>query len=392
MACVTASGASFDAAFDTFLRDEEAKVSQAMIALNIVRQRLHNQHLLGTPFARPDQAVRHLGAVQAQEYPGATWAIAQRTHGLTQSAIDQSFAEGAILRTHAMRPTWHFVAPADIRWLLELTSPRVHAVNASYYRKLELDREVLTRSAGVLANSLQGGRHLTRGELAAALEQAGIWRPTDDRLRLAYLLMHAELEGLICSGAMRGKQHTYALLDERAPPAPALEREEALAELTRRYFTSHGPATVKDFAWWSGLSTADVRAGLELCRPQLQSASMNGQAYWFGPGAREDMPDSPTAHLLPAYDEYAIAYKDHAVILGAEYLDLVVAAFGIVIVIDGQIVGAWKRVIEKDRVLLTLSPFRALAEAELRALAHATQRYAAFLEKPVVLADGDIAF
>src|SRR5262245_40804801 len=163
----------------------------AMPSFDIVQQRLRNQHLVGAPFARSDEVVQWFGAVQAQEYPGATWGIAQRTSGLTQGAIDQAFAEGTILRTHAMRPTWHFVAPADIRWLLRLTSPRVHAVNASYYRKLELDNVVLARSAAVLASALQGGKHLTRSELAAALEQAGIIRSTDDRLRLTYLVMHA---------------------------------------------------------------------------------------------------------------------------------------------------------------------------------------------------------
>jgi hypothetical protein len=356
-----------------------------MTSFDIVQQRLHNQHLLGAPFARPDEVVQWFGAVQAQEYPGATWGIAQRMNGLTQTTIDQAFADGAILRTHAMRPTWHFVAPADIRWLLRLTSPRVHALNATYYRKLELDDSVLTRSATVLINALQGGKHLTRTELAAELEQAVMIRSTDDRLRLTYLMMYAELEGLICSGAMRGKQHTYALLDERVPTTRTLERDEALAELTRRYFTSHGPATIKDFAWWSGLSTADVRAGLELNRSQLETAIVDGHAYWFRSDTHATLA-SPVVHLLPAYDEYTIAYKDHTTILDSEYRDLVVAAFGIVIVIDGQVVGTWKRVIEKDHVLLTLSPFRALSEAEQQALTMTVQRYRGFIGKPVVLA------
>jgi hypothetical protein len=356
-----------------------------MTSFDIVQQRLHNQHLLGAPFARPDAVVQWFGAVQAQEYPGATWGIAQRIDRLTQTTIDQAFADGAILRTHAMRPTWHFVAPADIRWLLRLTSPRVQALNATYYRKLELDERMLTRSATVLINVLQGGKHLTRNELAAELEQAGMIRSTDDRLRLTYFMMYAELEGLICSGAMRGKQHTYALLDERVPTTRTLERDEALAELTRRYFTSHGPATIKDFAWWSGLSTADVRAGLELNRSQLEMAVVDGHAYWFRSDTHATLASS-VVHLLPAYDEYTIAYKDHTTILDSEHRELVVAAFGIVIVIDGQIVGTWKRVIEKDHVLLTLSPFRALSEAEQQALTMTVQRYSTFLEKPVVLA------
>lgn len=356
-----------------------------MTLLDRVQQRLHNQRLVGAPFAQPDDAVRWFGAMQAQEYPGATWGIAQRMQGQTQASVDQAFAQGAILRTHAMRPTWHFVAPADIRWLLKLTSPRVHALNAPYYRKLELNQAALTRGAQVVTSALAGGTQLTRSELAAALEQAGVIRPDDDRLRLTYLVMHCELEGLICSGAMRGKQHTYALIEERAPAAALLERDEALAELTRRYFTSHGPATIKDFAWWSSLATADARRGLELNAQHLDMARVDGQAYWSGPQIDAPQAAAPVVHLLPAYDEYTIAYKDHSAILHPDYRELVVAAFGIVIVIDGQIVGVWKRVIEKHRVVLTLDPFRPLSEAEQHALDLAVERYGLFLGKPVAL-------
>jgi hypothetical protein len=268
-----------------------------------------------------------------------------------------------------------------------LTSPRVHAVNASYYRKLELDDAVLARGAVVLSNALAGGKHLTRGELAAALEAAGILRARDDRLRLTYLVMHAELEGLMCSGAMRGKQHTYALLDERVPPARALDRDEALAELVRRFFTSHGPATVKDFAWWSGLSSADAHAGLEMNRARLDTAVVEGMTYWFAPQRPLTPINSPVAHLLPAYDEYTIAYKDHSGILDTQHRPRIVAAFGIVITIDGRIAGGWKRVVAKDNVLLSLSPFRPLNEAEQEALAQAVGRYEAFLGRPIVLAE-----
>ena len=357
-----------------------------MTPLNIVQQRLQNQRLIGTSFTQPQEVVQWLGAVQAQEYAGAAWGIAQRANGLSQAGIDQAFADGTILRTHAMRPTWHFVTPADIRWLLKLTSPRVHAVNASYYRKLELDDGVLARSATVLATTLQGGKHLTRSELATAFEHAGIMHTNDDRLRLSYLMMHAELEGLICSGAMRGKQHTYALLDERAPPARALERDEALAELVRRYFASHGPATVKDFAWWSGLSSSDTRVGLELSRSQLETAAVDGKTYWFAPSLSIAPPAAPIAHLLPAYDEYTIAYKDHSAILDPHYRELIIAAFGIVIVIDGRIVGAWKRALTKDSAVLSLSPFTSLAEDERQAVALSVERYGMFLGKPIILA------
>jgi hypothetical protein len=199
-------------------------------------------------------------------------------------------------------------------------------------------------------------------------------------------MMHAELDGILCSGAIRGKQHTYALLDQRVPAARMLERDEALAELARRYFTSHGPATLKDFIWWSGLSAADARAGLEMSKAHLAAETVDGKTYWFAPTIPTKQASSPTAHLLPAYDEYTIAYKDHIAILDPHYIQHVIAGNGIVIVIDDRIDGTWKRDLTKDAVVLTLSPFTSLTQAEEHAIAVAVQKYAAFLDLPVVLA------
>ena len=354
-----------------------------MTSLDIVRQRLYNQHLVGVPFEKPSDVVGWLGAVQAQEYAGAKWAIAQRTQGITDAALEQAFAEGAILRTHIMRPTWHFVTPADIRWMLELTAPRVSALNAHYYRKLELDDSLFVQSHALLAKALQGGQQLTRPELASVLEQSGITTGTHDRLRLAYIMMRAELDAVICSGALRGKQHTYALLDERVPQAKTLERDEALAELAKRYFTSHGPATLKDFSWWSGLSASEARAGLEMVKPQFAQEVVDGKTYWFAPNVPTPQAASPTAHLLPAYDEYTIAYKDHSAVLDPQYLEQVISAYGIVIVIEGHIAGTWKRTFKKGTVTITPSLFTPLGQAEDHALAEAAQRYGAFLEMAV---------
>jgi hypothetical protein len=216
-----------------------------MTHLEIAHQRLHNQLISRQTFEKAGDVVGWLGAVQAQDYAAAKWAVGQRVQEATDVAIDRAFADGAILRTHVMRPTWHFVTPADIRWMLQLTAPRVNALNASYYRQRALDDDIFKRSNAILAKALQGGKQLTRTELASVLQQAGI--ATGDLLRLTYLMIRAELDGVLCSGARRGKQFTYALLDEQAPQAKSLERDEALAELTRRYFTSHGPATLQDF-------------------------------------------------------------------------------------------------------------------------------------------------
>lgn len=233
---------------------------------DIATRRLHTQRLAGEPFASAVDAVAWLGAVQSQDYAGAKWALGQRTRGVTDADLDRLCDEGAILRTHVMRPTWHFVLPCDIRWLLGLTAPRVKARLAPYDRRLEIDAPLLKRSHAVIESALEGGSSLTRAELGAALERAGI--PAAGQ-RLGHLVSYAELDAIVVSGPRRGRQVTYALLEERAPSARRLDRDEALAELTRRYFTGHGPAQVQDFAWWSGLTVADVRRGLELAGPVL---------------------------------------------------------------------------------------------------------------------------
>lgn len=237
---------------------------------DILRQRLWNQRVAGSPFDAPETMVRALVGVQSQDYPGARWSVGQRTRDCTDADVARAYDDGKILRTHLLRPTWHFVAPDDIRWILELTAPRVHALNAPYYRKFGLDGAVLARAQGVIEGALGGGEGRTRAELAATLAGAGI---VVEGLGLSYTMMHAELEGLICSGANRGKQQTYALLEARAPGARSLPREEALAELTRRFFVGHGPATLKDYVWWAGLSVAEAKRGVESVRGRWRARS-----------------------------------------------------------------------------------------------------------------------
>ena len=238
--------------------------------IDLVRMRLRNQKLARSEFREPGDVVAWLGAAQAQDYPSAKWAIGMRANGITDADVERAFNEGTVLRTHFLRPTWHFVTPADIRWMLTLSGPRVHAVNASYYRKFGLDSATLARSRATLERALQSGTHLTRSELASALRRAGI---AADGPRLAYLVMHAELDQVICSGARRGKQFTYALLDQRVQGVATVARDEALAELTRRYFSSRGPATLRDYVWWSGLTVRDARAGIEMAGSRNRARS-----------------------------------------------------------------------------------------------------------------------
>src|SRR5437868_6619308 len=239
----------------------------------IARRRLYNQYLWGAPCDSPEHVVGWLGAMQSQEFAYAKWSVAQRSRGATNAAMAQALADGAILRTHVLRPTWHFVLPADVRWLLDLTAPRVNALSGYYYRQLGLDDAVFAQTNALFLKALKGGRQLTRTELAAILQRSGI---VASGQRLAYILMRAELDAVIISGALRGKQQTYAAFDERVPRAKKVPRENALAELTRRYFVSRGPATLTDYLTWSSLTAAEGRIGLEMVQSRLEHIVVGG--------------------------------------------------------------------------------------------------------------------
>lgn len=357
-----------------------------MTTLDVANQRLQNQRLTSSDFTKPTDVVKWLGAVQAQDYYGAKWALAQRMVGATDDAIEKAFAEGKILRTHVMRPTWHFVAPADIRWMLRLTAPRVSASNSHYHRQLELDDAVFRRSNKALAAALRGGKQLTRDVLRNILQQAGI---SAQGLRFGHILARAEIDGVVCSGARRGKKFTYALLDERAPQTKDLAADEALAELTRRYFFSHGPATLQDFVWWSGLTTADARAGIEMIRRRLVQEVIDGKTYWVPHSTPARKALSRTAYLLPAYDEYLVAYKDRSAALEPISGKRAIpgnAVFSSPIVIGGCVVGYWKRSLKEDSVVITLNPFAPFSKAKVRAVDEAAHRYGSFLGLRVLFA------
>ena len=359
----------------------------------LAAQRLRAQRLSGPPFQDPADVVGWLGAVQAQDYHGAKWGVAQRTTGATDADLDRLFDTGAILRTHAMRPTWHFVRPEDIRWLQALTAPRVHARNAPQYRRLELDGAVLARSHALIAAALAGGAHRTRAELGDALEAGGV--PARGQ-RLAYIVMHAELEALVVSGPRRGRQFTYALLDARVPESlfrpsgtPALARDEALATLTRRYFASHGPATVADYRWWSGLTAADARAGIEAVQGDLVKETMDGKTYWRAASSPPPRADTPVVHLLPNYDEHVVAYRDHGPSLDPQ-APHALAGWGTgltahQVVRDGLVVGGWRRRVQQRQATVTAEVLVPLDAAERAALAGAAEAYGRFLGLPVTV-------
>lgn len=353
--------------------------------MDIARQRLARTFLAAKPWTTGRDVVRALGAVQAQDYEGAKWALSQRTSGATDKAIEDEFASGAILRTHVLRPTWHFVDPQDIRWMLALTGPYVSKRMAPYDRQLEISETHYRRTNAALEKALRDGVYLTRAELKTVLSRANVG--TLGVQRAAHLLMRAELDAVICSGARRGKQFTYALLDERAPAAPAKDRDEALLELTRRYFGTRSPATTQDFSWWSGLPMADVRRGIDLARSGLEQVTIGDTSYWTD-GSSPARPRA-SAYLLPNYDEFFIGYRDRSAIGQRLATRKPVtgwnSSFTHVLVLDGQLVGAWKRAVARGAINLTISPLDTVTAAERTRVLAEVRRFEAFAGVAVVV-------
>ena len=351
----------------------------------LLARRLHSQRLAGEAFATPVEAVRWLGAVQAQDYAAAKWALGLRS-AATDAELDGDFDAGRILRTHVLRPTWHFVLPEDARWLVKLTGPRIRRSVAGQLRRLEIDEEVVGRSQTAFAEVLAGGRHLTRGELGQALEERGLGGVG---LRLGYLVMVAELDGLLISGPRRGRAFTYALLDERVPAGRELEGGDALAELARRYFRSHGPAQTADFAWWSGLTVGQARRAVAAAGGALEREVAGGEEYWFDPSSAEAPAAPPTAHLLPNFDEYTVGYRDRSALLGGRRFDPSIFAFGSVlanvVTVAGEVRGAWRRTLQGRAVRIEVRLLERLSAAERRAVEESAERLARFLGRPVAL-------
>jgi hypothetical protein len=354
--------------------------------MDIVTQRLYNQHIAQQPLQKPADVVAWLGAMQAQDYTGAKWSIGLRLPHATDDHIEQAIADKTIIRTWPMRGTLHFVAAADARWILALTGQRTIASSARRYRELELDEPTLARSNDLLLKALQGGTQRTRTELLALLEQNGI---STKGQRAAYMLQRASLDGLICQGTTQGNVPLYMALDESLPQTKMLERDAALVELATRYFTSHGPATLQDFVRWAGLTITQARLGLEGVQPELVQEKIDGQTYWLPSAAQTVKKHATSLYLLPGFDEYMLGYADRSAVLDPIHAQKVVPGgngmFKSTIVSNGQVVGLWKRTIKKGSAIITAEPFTALTDAETQAFKAAAQRYGDFLEMPVVV-------
>ena len=346
--------------------------------LDIARWRLRTQHLVSPGAVSAREAVGSLLAVQAENPSQAAWAVASRTSNPDQADLAALLDGGAVLRTHVLRPTWHFVRAEDVGWLLDLTGPRVRRVTGQQLRDSHgLDERSIGHAVAAVMEALASRGQLTRGQLADELRER---RTGGNGQMLMILLAHAELEGLICSGPVAGGEHTYALMEERVPAPRRLGRAEALAELALRYFTGHGPATERDLAYWATLTLTDVRAGLQQVGDQLGSFQHDGRTFWHPPGEPPSGPQQPAAHLLQILDETYRGYQDSRWVLdtAGDVPRTRETATGMALV-DAQLVAAMRRTIAHDHVQFDLRPYRALTSPETGALDQAANRYGEYL-------------
>jgi len=355
--------------------------------IDIANTRLFSQQIAKPNFKTAAEVVGWMGAMQAQDYAMVKWAVGLRLPAATDRAIESLLDQGEILRTHLLRPTWHLVSAKDIYWLLELTAPQIRTSVKSRHKGLGLSETVIAKSSAVIEKALRASQQLTRDELAAELEQAGI--ATNDN-RAAHFLMRAEIDGLICSGAASAKNQTYALLEERVPKTETVSRESALENLARTYFASRCPATLQDFVWWSGLSVRDANQALEMLKPDFVPETIGAQTYWFPNSNSTSSPetDPEEVHLLPAFDEFLISYADRSAVLPFKDRIKTISNNGIfwpIIVVHGRVVGTWKRTIKKDRVLVEAEFFSQPDKATILQTEKAAARCGAFIEKDAEL-------
>lgn len=357
----------------------------------IIGRRLANQLITANHPSSPGEVVASMGALQAQDYGMSKWAVGLRMNKGTQEIVEQALDQGQILRTHVLRPTWHLVHQKDIRWMLALSGPRLQARLAAAQGKMGLSKDIFVRSKKIIEKALAKEQRLTRPELKVRLEKAKI--PTDE-YRLLHIMMHAELDALVCSGPRQGKQFTYELMDQRIPPSgeSKLSVDESIAELARRYFTSHGPATLHDFAWWSGLSITEAKRGIEMNSARWHHFTAAGRTYWFtdapDPSSKAS-PDPPSSSkfrgvlLLPAFDELIISYADRSALVATEMEQHVFTKNGIfrpVILVSEKWVGVWSRIEKKDKVLVERKLVHPVSATSEKAIMAACKKYSKFFD------------
>jgi hypothetical protein len=314
--------------------------------------RIISQKIAKTEFKTANDIVAWMGALQAQDFSMAKLALGVRTFDSTERSIEASFNKGEIIRTHLMRPTWHFVSAQDIYWMLELTSPQIKSSLKSRHKELGLTESIFTKSNFIIEKSLSEGHSLSREQIANEFNKAKI---QTDANRLSHLLLRAELDGILCSGSLKANKQTFSLLHERVPNKKMLTRDESLVELAKRYFRSHCPATLQDFAWWSGLSRKDALHGMESVKHGFVTETIESGTYLFPISSPIVSFDKTSVHLLPAYDEFLIGYRDRSASLSVDAGKKSVSVNGIfypLIVVNGQVTGLWKRSFKSDKAVI----------------------------------------
>jgi hypothetical protein len=359
-----------------------ARLSVEKEPRDVALSRLSRQGIASPRFRKPEEVVSSLGAVQAQSFLGGLWAIGLRIPDSTESLVERAIADRTIVRTWPMRGTLHFVAASDVRWMLDLLGSRTIARTSGRMRQFGIDGTVISRSRAVLTDALSDGRQLSRPEIYAALERAGVSSKDQRGLQILWRLAH---DGFLCLGERRGKQPTFVLLDEWIPKGRPLGRQKSLETLSRTYFIGHGPATVHDFSWWSGLTMSESREGLEMVSHELVKQVIDGNTYWMSPDVL-DASSSTDGHLLPEFDEFLVGYKDRRAALDSPSRGNRPGPSSIlnpVVVLGGRVAGMWRRVLKKDRVVLSVDPFASLSPTEKAALERGAGRYGRFLGLPV---------
>jgi hypothetical protein len=353
-----------------------------MTTAEISSSRLANQNISESRFNSPREIVSWMGALQAQDSPMSRWAIGLRIPGTSEATVIEALNKGDILRTHVLRPTWHIVDAENIRWMLKLTGPVIKASMKARHTELELDNILLAKYFSIITEALEKGAHLTKEELTSELAAHNV---SFDNNRAYHILMMAELEGLICSGELKKGKITYALLEERSKPVD-ISREEALSRLAGLYFQSHGPATLKDFAWWSGLPARDVKTAMESVKNEFDSFVTGSDTFWLSGDCKNGKPGE--TYLLPAFDEFIISYRDRTASLALVHNRKAVSDNGIfrpVIVMNGQVTGLWKRAIVKDKVVIEPEFFVRQNRKTRESVAMAAESFGKFLGKRIEL-------
>jgi hypothetical protein len=352
-----------------------------MTTAEIAGLRFTLQQISDTRFTTPGELVAWMGAMQAQDYRMSKWAIGMRLPGIMNEAVEQAIDKGEIVRTHVLRPTWHLVAAKDIRWMLSLTAPHINAASAAQRRSLGIDEQLLTRTTDIIIKALSGGRQLTREELMQEIRKTGI---VTDTHRAVHIMFDAELKAIVCNGTMRGPKLTYRLMDEIIPPGDIYNREEALHQLALRYFSSHGPATVQDFQWWSGLPAGDTRKALEMIKKDMVCIKSDQKEYWVPRETVFLSKNIPEVCFLPAFDEFLVSYKDRTAVLHPDWHREAITINGIFkpsILVEGKVAGTWKHTVKKNKLQIETGYFDPAMSLDAAVIDRALERLNDFWER-----------